>query len=132
MDIQKQVLPPIIFAGLFEIAQRTYIHKTYPTQKDKAIIYCQMICNYLNIDFELMPSTNRKRILVTCRQLCMFFVKKYTVLGLKEIGSLTGGRHHSTVVYGIQTINDLMHSDTIFRNTVKEIDLFLNEHFKST
>ena len=38
----------------------------------------------------------------------MYFAKKYTQCSLKTIGSLIGGRDHSTVVYAINNIENLM------------------------
>lgn len=131
MEPNRHLLSPFVYPGLHNITQRSYIHTMFPTQKDKAIVYCQLICNYLNIDFEIMPTQTRKREIAICRQLCMFFMKKYTILGLKDIGILVGNRDHTTVIYGINTINDLIDSDQKFKATVRELDGFLNEHFKA-
>ena len=41
---------------------------------------------------------------------------------LKSIGFHFGGRDHSTVIHAVQSVNDMIDTDSIFRNNIKEIN----------
>jgi chromosomal replication initiator protein len=51
----------------------------------------------------------------------MFLAKKFTKNSLKTIGEHFGGRDHTTVIHSCQTVNDLMDTDGVFRDQVKEL-----------
>jgi chromosomal replication initiator protein len=70
-----------------------------------------------------LKSQKRKRSLSLPRQLAMYLVRKHTLTSFPEIGSLFGGKDHSTVLYAVKKISkdlaqdpDLMaHLDAIER-----------------
>ena len=41
---------------------------------------------------------------------------------LKSIGFHFGGRDHSTVIHAVQSVNDMIDTDSVFRNNIKEIN----------
>ncbi|NNL90696.1 MAG: chromosomal replication initiator protein DnaA, partial [Saprospiraceae bacterium] len=41
---------------------------------------------------------------------------------LKTIGDNFGGKDHSTVIYSINTVRDLIDTDSIFKDTVAELE----------
>jgi chromosomal replication initiator protein len=41
---------------------------------------------------------------------------------LKSIGSNFGGKDHSTVIYSIKAVQDLMDTDTLFKETVQQLE----------
>ena len=61
----------------------------------------------------------------------MYLSKNLTDKSLKAIGEMFGGRDHSTVIYSCKTVQDLMETDAIFKDTVadleKKIKMSLNE-----
>ena len=61
----------------------------------------------------------------------MFLAKNLTDKSLKAIGERFGGRDHSTVIYSCKTVQDLLDTDMIFKETVAELEkkirLSLNE-----
>ena len=52
----------------------------------------------------------------------MYLAKNYTNESLKIIGDNFGGRDHSTVIYSVKAAQDLMDTDSIFKNTVVELE----------
>ncbi|MCB0547838.1 MAG: chromosomal replication initiator protein DnaA, partial [Phaeodactylibacter sp.] len=64
----------------------------------------------------------RKRQVVIARQLSMYLAKNLTDKSLKAIGENFGGRDHSTVIYSCKTVQDLMETDAIFKDTVSELE----------
>ena len=52
----------------------------------------------------------------------MYLAKNHTTNSLKTIGDQFGGRDHSTVIYSCRTVQDLMDTDTLFKDTVSELE----------
>lgn len=85
------------------------------------IDFIQKTCSdYYGIKLEDLKAKTRKKEIVTARQVAMYFSKEFTNHSLKSIGYHFGGRDHSTVIHAVQTVNDLMETDSAFRNAVNE------------
>lgn len=118
-----------VYPGL-KIPYRSQIIKSfYIDQEDKAKEITRIVCNFFDIDPKDIFNQCRKRELVVARQLSMFFIKDKTTLSLKVIGKLFDGRDHSTVIYAITTVNDLIDTDKRFAATVIAVSKLL-EHIK--
>ena len=59
----------------------------------------------------------------------MYFAKKYTQCTLKRIGSLLGGRDHSTVIHAINNINELIKKEQNVKNVVDNINKEIIKNF---
>jgi chromosomal replication initiator protein len=81
----------------------------------------QTVGDYYNILVEDMQSKSRRREITQARQVAMYFAKEMTSLSLKGIGKHFGGRDHSTVIHGIQTVKDLSETDREYREKVEEV-----------
>lgn len=79
------------------------------------------VSEYFDIKMDDLKAKTRKKEIVTARQVAMYFSKEFTNHSLKSIGYHFGGRDHSTVIHAVQTVNDLMETDTAFRNSVNEL-----------
>ncbi|AHM03687.1 Chromosomal replication initiator protein DnaA [Roseibacterium elongatum DSM 19469] len=69
-------------------------------------------CEYYNIRQADMMSANRARAIARPRQVAMFLCKKLTTRSLPEIGRKFGGRDHTTILYGVRKIEELMQVDS--------------------
>lgn len=78
------------------------------------------VSEYYGINLDDLKAKTRKKEIVTARQVAMYFCKEFTNHSLKSIGYHFGGRDHSTVIHAVHTVNDLMETDTSFRNAVLE------------
>ena len=58
---------------------------------------------------------------VQARQITMFLAKAFTKNSLKTIGEHFGGRDHTTVIHSCQTVKDLMDTDSLFKESVMEL-----------
>ncbi len=91
----------------------------------------QLVAEHFEVSVDKLHSETRKRSIVIARQLAMFLAKKLTDKSLKNIGEMFGGRDHSTVIYSCKTVQDLMETDVVFKDTVaeleKKIKMSLNE-----
>jgi chromosomal replication initiator protein len=79
------------------------------------------VSEYYGIDIVDLKAKTRKKEIVIARQVSMYFCKEFTNHSLKSIGYHFGGRDHSTVIHAITTVNDIMETDSSFRNTVNEL-----------
>ncbi len=90
----------------------------------------EVVCKHYGLDPATITQTkSRKRELVFARQLIMYFMKKYTKMSLKSIGSEFAGasngkkKDHTTVIHSIRTVNNLMDTDEVVLNEVKQIEI---------
>lgn len=81
----------------------------------------RIVCEYLDINEDLIRAKTRKREVVRARQIAMYFCKEVTQHSLKTIGLHFGGRDHSTVIHAVKTVEDQIETDTQFRDTVDQI-----------
>ncbi|MBK8706423.1 MAG: chromosomal replication initiator protein DnaA [Saprospiraceae bacterium] len=82
----------------------------------------KLVAEHFNLPVEKLQSKTRKRSIVIARQLSMYLAKNLTDKSLKAIGDTFGGRDHSTVIYSCKTVQDLMETDAIFKDTVSELE----------
>ena len=79
------------------------------------------VADYYSIQVDELKDKTRKKEIVIARQVAMYFCKDFTNHSLKSIGYHFGGRDHSTVIHAMQTVNDIMETDSSFRNAVNEL-----------
>ncbi len=108
--------------------------KNFVTQINKEItleFIKNLVADHFDLPVEKLGGKTRKRQIVIARQLSMYLAKNLTDKSLKNIGEMFGGRDHSTVIYSIKTVQDLMETDLVFKDTVSELEkkirLTLNE-----
>lgn len=82
----------------------------------------KLVAEHFNLPVEKLQGKTRKRSIVIARQLSMYLAKNLTDRSLKAIGDTFGGRDHSTVIYSCKTVQDLMETDAIFKDTVSELE----------
>jgi len=68
----------------------------------------KQVANYYNIRLQDMRSKKRTRNVAFPRQVAMYCSKQLTSLSLPEIGEAFGGRDHTTVLYAVRKINEMM------------------------
>lgn len=79
------------------------------------------VCQYYNLPEEDVIGRRRKREIVQARQMVMYLAKEYTECSLAAIGAELGGRDHSTVIYGVSALSDLLETDLKLKSEVEEI-----------
>lgn len=101
------------------------IIQKFVTQVNKGITVeniAKLVADHFQVPIETLSSKTRKRQVVIARQLSMYLAKNYTKSSLKTIGDNFGGKDHSTVIYSINTVRDLIDTDSIFKDTVAELE----------
>lgn len=113
-------------AGIeIDISLAKRVLKNFVNEINKEItpeVIQRTVAEYFSLEVEKLQSSTRVRQVVLARQISMFLVKSYTDSSLKAIGNLFGGRDHSTVLYSIKTVQDLMETDEAVKKTLEELD----------
>jgi chromosomal replication initiator protein len=99
--------------------------KNFVTEINKEVtpeVIQRTVAEYYNLEVENLASATRRRHVVLARQISMFLVKQYTEESLKSIGRMFGGRDHSTVLYSIKTVKDLMETNDEIRKSLGDLE----------
>lgn len=76
---------------------------------------------YFNVSEKDLIGRQRKREIVMPRQIAMFLMREATESSLVDIGRALGGRDHTTVLHGVEKIEQLLETDTQLRTQVMSI-----------
>ena len=105
-----------------ELAKKVLRNIVKTSSKEVTIDAIQkMVCEYYSVTYDKLQAKTRKREIVQARQISMFLAKQYTKNSLKTIGDHFGGRDHTTVIHSCQTVKNLMDTDSLIREQVKEL-----------
>jgi chromosomal replication initiator protein len=66
-----------------------------------------------------IKSKNNSKTIAFPRQVAMYMCKELTDLSYPEIGKLFNNKHHSTVMYSVERIDDMMQDDTQLARTIE-------------
>ncbi len=81
----------------------------------------KLVADHFKVPVDKLGGVTRVRSVVLARQLSMYLAKNHTSVSLKGIGSNFGGKDHSTVLYSIRAVQDLMDTDSLFKDTVNHL-----------
>lgn len=84
----------------------------------------QGVCRYYRIDIERMQSKHRDRDTVWPRQVAMYLMREETDSSLLQIGTLLGGRDHSTIMHGCEKVrSEMIHNERARREISEVLEL---------
>lgn len=106
LELAKQILKNIVTDIDSEVGI-DYIQKT--------------VSDYFKVSQDDLKAKTRKKEIVIARQVAMYFSKDYTNHSLKSIGYHFGGRDHSTVIHAVQSVNDMIDTNSKFRFAIDEL-----------
>ncbi len=88
----------------------------------------ETVAKFYNISVADMVSPSRNKELVQPRQIAMYLIRQETDASLPEIGSLLGGRDHTTILHGVERIKDRLETEEQLRRDVMSVreQLYLN------
>jgi chromosomal replication initiator protein len=102
------------------------------TNHEVSIDYIQkVVCDYFDLEIELLKSKTRKRNVVQARQIAMYFAKNMTKSSLSSIGAHCGGKDHATVLHACRTVNNLIETDKKFKASVQDLQKKISVTSKS-
>jgi chromosomal replication initiator protein len=71
------------------------------------------VCYFYKVKSTQLKSSKRDAFLVRPRQVAMFLLKKELGLTFVEIGNLLGGRDHTTIMYGVEKVENMLEKSLI-------------------
>lgn len=71
------------------------------------------VCYFYKVKSTQLKSPKRDAFLVKPRQVAMFLLKKELGLTFVEIGNLLGGRDHTTIMYGVEKVENMLEKSLI-------------------
>jgi len=105
-----------------DLAKRVLKNFVKTSSKEITIDAIQkMVCEYFDVSYDKLLQKTRKREIVQARQITMYLAKTFTKNSWKTIGEHFGGRDHTTVIHSCQTVKDLMDTDSLFKESVMEL-----------
>jgi chromosomal replication initiator protein len=81
------------------------------------------VCEFYGVDLRMLQGRGRSRNIVGPRQVAMYLLREETDSSLVDIGTLIGGRDHTTIMYGCDKIGEEIVTDNRLKqeiNTIRE------------
>ena len=86
----------------------------------------EAVTEHFHISMDQMIGPERRRSIVIPRHIAMYLCKEMTGSPLDSIGTLLGGRDHSTIMHGVQKIEKEYEIDENLRQTIETIKKKIN------
>lgn len=81
-----------------------------------------VVAEYFKISIEDILGKSRQKDIALARHVAMYFAKQYTECSLNTIGSLMGGRDHSTVTHAINNVENLLKTKEEMKKIIESIN----------
>ncbi len=89
----------------------------------------QAVCEFFKIKISELMSNRRSRAFSIPRQIAIFLSREMTDQSLADIGAVFGNKDHTTVIYSVQKIKDLIPKDDRIKSAVDGIRTVLQRRF---
>lgn len=94
-------------------------------KEEKATVHSDDIvrcaCIFYNIKPTQLKGPKRDASLVRARQVTMYLLKKELGLSYVEIGNVLGGRDHTTIMYGVEKVENMLENKPAFSEEIRGI-----------
>jgi chromosomal replication initiator protein len=126
-ELEGSLIRLIAYASLTR--QEIDIHLAQETLKDvvrhQEAVTIEMIqkhvADYFHIRVSDLKQRNNSKSISRPRQVAMYICRKITNASLPEIGRAFGGKHHTTVIHSVETIDKEMLKDRNFHTIVHSL-----------
>jgi len=88
-------------------------------KKPAAAEIVKLVARHYDLKVSEMKSKSNSRQIVLPRQVAMYLCKRLTDLSYPEIGKLFNDKHHSTVMYSVETVQKKREADPDFDRTLQ-------------
>ena len=113
----SQIMPTIVVAQNV-IKDIVSDHQPIPITVDKIISEAAKI---YNVDPDEIRSPKRNSPVSSARKVAIYVIQEITGLPYETIGQEFSGRDHSTVVYAIKNVKEMMAKDSNFRSVIEDL-----------
>jgi chromosomal replication initiator protein len=80
----------------------------------------KVVCKLTQVDWSELKGKSRKREINDIRQTSMWILRKGTSLSFANIGAIFN-RHHATVLHAVESVNNMIETDSMYRGQVEQI-----------
>jgi chromosomal replication initiator protein len=87
----------------------------------------RLVAKEFQISVADLKSERKNRQLAVPRQLAMYLCRKYTHLSLPDIGTLFGGKNHTTVLHAIRKIDKTKSSEPMLKDGLHRLEAFFQQ-----
>jgi chromosomal replication initiator protein len=113
-SLHSMPLDPGLVARVFPAVREPDVHVTPESIRTKTAAH-------FNTDIQTLESRKRDKRTATARSVAMFLTREMTDLSFPQIGSLYGGRDHSTVISSIDRISSMLSVDAEVTTAVDKL-----------
>jgi len=76
---------------------------------------------YYGVTMKEIKGQRRVKTLVLPRQVCMYLLRNTVEMGYQSIGEVLGGRDHSTILHGVDKLDNILKTNTKFLKEIEQI-----------
>ncbi|NMB42859.1 MAG: chromosomal replication initiator protein DnaA [Clostridiales bacterium] len=77
-----------------------------------------LVSEHYGITTQEIVSSNKSRNIAFPRQICMYLCRRYTELSLADIGNVLGKRDHTTILHGVDKVENTIKEDASLKSTI--------------
>ena len=96
------------------------IEKTQASRITPSIIIRE-IAKFYGVSMKDIKGDRRLKTMVKPRQVCMFYLRDVSKLGYQSIGELLGGRDHTTILHGVDKVEQQLKEDKSFSKELEQL-----------
>ncbi len=100
------------------LAQKALSGNGIPRKASHPDEIIRTICEFYSVKPTQLKGAKRDAGLVRARQACMYVLKKDVGLTFSEIGNLLGGRDHTTIIHGVEKIENMLNDKLVSIETL--------------
>ena len=92
--------------------------------REKAItpeLIINTVCSYYDVSLDDFKSNKRTKEIAYPRQIAMYLLYSMCSLKYEKIAEITGRKDHTTVLYAVKKIGDMVKSDPEVKSTIEDI-----------
>ena len=108
-----------------EITAESASRSLNATKEDKHSFHSddiiKSVCDFYNIKATQLKGPKRDASLVRARQATMYLLKKELGLTFVEIGNVLGGRDHTTIMHGVEKVENMLETVPAFHEEIRGI-----------
>lgn len=111
-----------------EIAERELANIITPDKPREITpqLIIEVVSEHFHISVDQMISKNRSNDIAKPRQIAMYLCKNMTSSSLDSVGSLLGGRDHSTIIHGVKKVSEEYENNESTRTMIETIKKKIN------
>ncbi|MCL2742170.1 MAG: chromosomal replication initiator protein DnaA, partial [Oscillospiraceae bacterium] len=120
------VYAPLVSPEKIGLAKAKELLTNILSRKDNVEVSLPVIFDVVARHFDIRPddltAPKREQKVSYPRQIAMYLCRKHIGMSLPQMGEAFGGKHYSTILYGIQKIEKEMEMNPQKRRAIEEIE----------